>query len=129
MKSSVSLKQSVAILDVTNIAETIEWYESIGFNVLQTNEKFCPGQEVNWAYLKRDDAAIMLNSNDQSNHSGQSVTLYMHTDNVDDLYTELKEKVKIEEELQDRFYGLRDFYFEDINGFKFGIGQPICSQE
>lgn len=125
MTKTITLEPATPMLNVSNIKETIKWYENIGFEVVQTSEKFVPNEPVNWAYLKRDSATLMLNLDTCSKHQGESITLYMNSGNVDSIYEEIKDKVKIVDDIRDQFYGMRDFYFEDINGFKFGIGQPL----
>jgi uncharacterized glyoxalase superfamily protein PhnB len=54
--------------------------------------------------------------------------LYITTDNVDDLYRRLKDRVQVVEELYDAFYGMREFIIRDINGFWVTFGQPMQTQ-
>ncbi len=51
--------------------------------------------------------------------------LYILTDNVDDLYRRLKDRVQVVVELYDAFYGMREFIIRDFNGFWITFGQPI----
>jgi hypothetical protein len=52
--------QNVPILKVPDIARTIEWYKSIGFECTGTNHIWEPGCELNWAELSWQDATFML---------------------------------------------------------------------
>ena len=55
----------------------------------------------------------------------REVDLYITTDNVEELYRRLKDRVEAVEELHDAFYGMREFIIRDINGFWVTFGQPI----
>lgn len=125
MNKVATFSQPTPMLNVKDIDKTIEWYQSIGFTLVETNQKFTPEEPVNWAYLERDGAALMFNLNPACETGSQSVTLYIKTDSVDAVYEEIKSKVKVIDEIKNQFYGMRDFYFEDLNGFKFGVGQSL----
>jgi uncharacterized glyoxalase superfamily protein PhnB len=55
------------------------------------------------------------------------VDLYILTDNADDLFRRLKDRVQIVEELHDTFYGMREFIVRDKNGFWITFGQPLAT--
>lgn len=54
---------------------------------------------------------------------GGSLTFYVEVDNVEGLYDELKEKVTIIRDLQTTFYGMREFYIRDCNGYVLTFAQ------
>jgi len=54
---------------------------------------------------------------------GGSVTFYVQVENVDGLYEELKDKVTIIKDLQTTFYGMREFYIRDCNGYVLTFAQ------
>ena len=43
--------------------------------------------------------------------------LYIHIDQVDHLYSRLKDRVQLVEVPHDTFYGMREFIIRDLNGF------------
>lgn len=48
---------------------------------------------------------------------GGSLTFYMEVENVKGLYEELKDKVTIIKDMRTTFYGKREFYIRDCNGY------------
>ena len=54
---------------------------------------------------------------------GGSLTFYVEVDNVEGLYKELKDKVTIIRDLQTTFYGMREFYIRDCNGYVLTFAQ------
>ena len=57
---------------------------------------------------------------------GATGVLYFDVENVDHLYQELKEKnILIVKEINDKFYGRREFYIQDRDGYFLGFSQLI----
>lgn len=54
---------------------------------------------------------------------GGSLTFYVQVENIEGLYEELKEKVTIIRDLQTTFYGMREFYIRDCNGYVLTFAQ------
>jgi len=48
---------------------------------------------------------------------GGSLTFYIEVENVKGLYEELRDKVTIIKDMQATFYGKREFYIRDFNGY------------
>ena len=113
----------VPMIHVPNVNATVNWYISIGFTVTRQNEE---DGETNWAKLSFGSSEIMLNAGGKpSGDHRREVDLYITTDNVDELYRGLKDRVAVVEELHDAFYGMREFIIRDINGFWVTFGQPV----
>ena len=51
--------------------------------------------------------------------------LYIRIDQVDHLYSGLKDRVQLVEEPHDTFYGMREFIIRDLNEFWIAFGRPI----
>ena len=49
----------VPMIHVPDVRATVEWYESIGFEVIATNEE---DGEINWAKLRFGGSELMLNA-------------------------------------------------------------------
>lgn len=111
------------MINVADADATIDWYVSIGFEVIDTYEE---EGEVNWAFLKRGGAALMVNKRDLTPGSTVGVNLYIDVDDVDALWADLKDRVTVSEAITDQFYGMRDFWIEDPNGTIVGFGQQIA---
>ena len=48
---------------------------------------------------------------------GGSFTLFIEVDDVQAIYDRVKGKVRIVKDMHDTFYGTREFYMQDLNGY------------
>jgi len=116
------LERLTPMLNVADVAATIAWYVSIGFEAINTYEE---NGETNWAWLSRDGVNIMINQRALPPEAATGVNLYIDVDDVDALWADLKDRVTVSEAITDQFYGMRDFWIEDPNGTILGFGQKI----
>jgi hypothetical protein len=49
----------------------------------------------------------------------------VHTDNVDEVYRRLKDRVQVVDAPHVTFYAMREFTIRDLNGFWVSFGQPV----
>jgi uncharacterized glyoxalase superfamily protein PhnB len=113
----------VPMIHVPDVSATAEWYTSIGFKLIRQNEE---DGEINWAALSLGNSELMLDAGGKrSAEYRREVDLYIHTDNVDDLYKRLRGRVQVVEDPHDTFYGMREFIIRDINGFWITFGEPV----
>lgn len=113
------------MIHVPDVRATVDWYTSIGFTLVRQNEE---DGELNWAKLTFGNSEVMFNSGGKpSTEHRREVDLYITTDNVNDLYRRLKDRVQVVVDLYDAFYGMREFAIRDCNGFWITFGQPIQS--
>ena len=54
---------------------------------------------------------------------GGSLTFYVQVEDVEDLFEKLKDKVTIIKGMQTTFYGMREFYIRDCNGYVLAFAQ------
>ena len=121
------MRRVTPMIHVPDVRATIDWYKSLDFNVVNANED---NGKVDWAMLSFGDSAVMFNAGGQNTTSDRrDVDLYVHTDNVSDLYERLRERVEVREELHDTFYGMREFIIRDLNGFWVTFGQDISQAQ
>ncbi len=112
----------VPMIHVPDVRATVEWYESIGFTVNYTYGD--EGDGLSFASLSFGSGEVMFNSDGRtSTHDRREVDLYVYTDDVDDLYRRLKDRVEVVEGLHDTFYGMREFIIRDLNRFWVTFGQ------
>ena len=113
------------MINVPDVRATVEWYRSVGFELVRINED--DGQ-MDWALLRFGDGQVMFNAGGTaSSAERREVDLYVNTDDVENLYETLKDRVKVHEGLHDTFYGMREFIIRDINGFWVTFGQSLPS--
>jgi ankyrin repeat protein len=108
-----SVSKGVPMINVPDVAATLEWYTSIGFTELA---RYGGDGVVSFGMLSFGNAELMLNAYGKP---GQSVGLWFYTDKVDELYRLLKSRqgTAFQEALYDPFYGGRQFSITDLNGF------------
>lgn len=110
------------ILWTENIDETIGFYIRIlGFSLMERND------EWRWASLKKDNVQIMLSQNEYEklNEIGFTGSFYFNVDNVDELWEDLKTKVKVAYEIKTFEWEMREFGIYDNNGYLLQFGQPV----
>ena len=125
-------------LAVKDIKETIKYYqENFNFKVQMLVDESKTifdtqiKEELNyvWAMIYKDNISIMLQSVESLKEDvgvffdniGASLTLYIDVENVDELYLEIKDKVTIYKEITTTWYGQKEFYIKDINGYILGF--------
>ena len=112
------------MIHVPDVRATVDWYISIGFTVTDTYDD--DGEGLSFAILSFGTSEVMFNSGGQlSSSDRREVDLYVHTDSVDDIYRQLKERVDVVEEPHDTFYGMREVIIRDLNRFWVTFGQAI----
>jgi uncharacterized glyoxalase superfamily protein PhnB len=111
------------MIHVPDVRATVDWYESIGFTVINTYGN--DGEGLSFAILSFGSSEVMFNQGGQpSARDRREVDLYVYSDNVDDLYQRIKDRVEVVEGLHDTFYGMREFIIRDLNRFWITFGQP-----
>lgn len=122
-----SIRKCVPMISVPDVAAALDWYTSIGF---QEIARYPDRGAANFGMVSFGKAEIMFTPNGKRGEQGVSVWLY--TDNVDELYQCLKARqfeaatagatnglngIDFVEHLNDTFYGAREFGIRDPNGY------------
>ena len=119
-------KKLVPMIHVPDVRSAVEWYEALGFTVNATHED---EGEMSWALLSFGNSELMFNEGGQpSTDHRREVDLYVHVDDVDNLYLHLKDRVEVVVELYDAIYGMREFIIRDLNRFWITFGQAIADR-
>jgi catechol 2,3-dioxygenase-like lactoylglutathione lyase family enzyme len=109
------------MLPVRDIDRACDFYtKALGFTKVFEN-----GTPVGFVILKRDQAELHLTL--QPNHTPAPFNVaHMMVDDVDALHAIcLGHGLRIIKSLQNKDYGLRAFVFEDLDGNRIDVGQPI----
>ena len=115
-------KKVVPMIHVPDVRATVDWYQGIGFTVTNTYGNDSDG--LSFAILSFGSSEVMFNQGGQpSKRERREVDLYVYSDNVDDLYQRLKDRVEVVDGLHDTFYGMREFIIRDLNRFWITFGQ------
>lgn len=140
-------------LMVNDVNETALFYQNVlGFKLIVAVANFekemeegnivmelKQGQKLDWVNMKKDpenpaseefmfQSRISLEADVPALKGvsiGASQTLYLRTKDVDAHFASIKDKVEIIQEPITRFYGMREWYFKDINGYILCYGQEL----
>lgn len=117
-------KKVVPMFHVPDVRRTVEWYRDLGFDVTVTYDDNAGG--MSFAMVSFGTGEVMFNSGGRlSSHHRREVDLYAYTDDVDNLYDRLKDRVEIIEGPDNTFYGMREIIIRDLNGFWITFGQQV----
>ena len=117
----------VPMIHVPDVRATVEWYQSIGFSVVNTYGNDAGG--LSFAMLSFGETRVMLNQGGQRSTSfRREVDLYIYTSNVEDIYKRLKDRVEVVEAPHETFYGMRELIIRDLNRFWLTFGEPSSFQ-
>jgi uncharacterized glyoxalase superfamily protein PhnB len=116
---------------VPDVARALDWYRSIGF---KETARYDDDGLVNFGMVSLGDAEVMLNMHGKVGRHDAS--LWFYTDRVDELYQTLKARqleaahavlngaagddrsIEFSQDLEDMFYGARQFCIRDLNGYE-----------
>ena len=108
---------------VENVKETIEFYTKIlGFELVLTVPE--QSEILNFAIVKKDSITLMFESKEALTEEYSTLTtekiipcftLFITATNIDKLYIELKDKVKLALNMHQTFYGKKEFAIFDNN--------------
>jgi uncharacterized glyoxalase superfamily protein PhnB len=117
-----TISKAVAMISVPNVKEALAWYESIGFTVLNS---FAEEGVVNFGMVSFGKGEIMMKLDEEP---GSRPSLWFYTEEVEELYKAFQKRqdeikpgdrgrIQFAEELNDTFYGARQFGICDPNGY------------
>lgn len=111
------------ILWTEKLEETIGFYtQTLGFTIVEQNN------EWSWASLFKDGIEIMLsrpNEHIPFEKPFFTGSFYFDTDNVDQLWEQLKLKARICYEIENFPWEMREFAIYDNNGYILQFGQQL----
>ena len=112
------------MIHVPDVRATVAWYEQIGFTVKATYADEA-GVNFSFAIMSFGEATeVMFNiDGETSNRRRREVDLYVYTDNVDELYERLKDRIDVVEKPHDTFYGMHELIIRDLNRFWITFGE------
>ena len=119
--NAIRFGRIAAMLPVKDIARAHDFYTKVlGFTKVFEN-----GTPVGFMILKKDQAELHLTL--QPNHNAAPFNVaHLMVDDADALHAICQQHgLRIIKRLQDKDYGLRAFVFEDPDGNRIDVGQPI----
>jgi len=137
----VTMKKLTPNLMVKDVRKSVEFYTKIlGFtlnmavpeNSQAIEQKLEDNKEYAYAMVSCDEVFFMLMRSDvfaedlpmlKNIEIGASVSFYLDVDNIDEVYNSLKDKVEISKDLHNTWYGMREFYIKDCDGYVLGFAE------
>lgn len=128
-------------LMVKDVSASVEFYISkLGFsfvmavpgNAREVLFEFHREKPLVYAMVKRDGVELMLQSSEslmedipafQGRDIGGSVSFYIETDDLDNLFAGLDASVDVVKKPEGTWYGMKEFYIRDLNGYILGFAQ------
>lgn len=122
-------------LEVADIKETVDFYaENLEFKLIMAvpesqdsvDQNLADGRQYVYALMQKDGVEFMFQRSDSFKNDvvlskglsiGASVSFYMEIEGLEEFYETLKEKELSVTELKTSWYGMQEFYLEDINGY------------
>ena len=129
-------------LAVRDIRQSITFYRDIlGFTpimaVPEDKSSFSPeleeGKRYLFAMVQSGGVEIMLQQEDSLREDvgdfftniGASATYYIRVDDVDQFYKTIASKVEIIKPIETTWYGMREFYIRDIDGYVLAFATQV----
>ena len=115
------IERVMPVLTVPDVAQTVAFYERLGFKVTKQME--------GWAMLQHGEVEIMFSKpNDFMPHDKPLLTgaLYFRVDDATPLWEKMKDTAKVSYPLQDFGYGTREFAILDPNGYLLQFAQELA---
>ena len=111
------------MIHVPDVAATVAWYRDIGFTVVETHGH--EGEGLSFAIVAYGDSQVMFSEGGSTSAQfRREVDLYVYTEDVNEIYENLKGRVDVVEGVHDTFYGMRELIIRDLNRFWITFGQP-----
>ena len=122
-------------LMVKDVKETVEFYQNnLGFKLIMAVPETQDGilseipkdKNVVYALVKNGNVEIMFQTEKSFKEAvpalanalvGASCTLYIELENLENLYARIKDRVEVVKELFTTWYGMKEFYIRDNNGY------------
>ncbi len=129
--------------EVRDIRESITFYEkNFGFKLIMAvpeskdgiELKLTQGKKYVYAMLQKDDIELMFQESNSFKEDiyfskeldiGATVSFYMNIEGIDEFYNKLKEKNLEMTDIKTTWYGMKEFYVKDINGYILGFAEKI----
>jgi uncharacterized glyoxalase superfamily protein PhnB len=128
-------------LAVADIRQAVQFYcENLGFELVMAvpetqdgiHQQLSDDKTYVYAMLKKDNVELMFQRIDTLKEDislfdrdaiGASVSLYMQGKGIDEFYAELKNKNIQITEIRLTWYGIKEFYIKDNNGYILGFAE------
>lgn len=132
---------------VSDIKQTVQFYQNIlGFKLVMAvpetqdriEQQLSEQQEYVYALVIKDNVELMFQRADSFKNdialaryhetSGASVSFYMEVEGIEHFYNEIQKKNIEITEIKTAWYGMREFYLKDNNGYILGFAEKTVGK-
>jgi len=139
--SLMRLRKLTPNFSVHDVSASVKYYQdALGFKLemavreglTSIEDSIADGHKYAYAMVSRDDVYIMFLQSDSfrkdipelsGTPQGASVLFYIDVNNIDDVYGNIKQHTEIMKPLETTWYGMREFYIKDCNGYILGFAE------
>ncbi len=136
------MKRLTPNMAVKDVAQTVKYYvENFGFTLAMavSEDKSSIGQVLDetkqyiWANVMHGEIGLMFQTQQSIQEDvgsffstiGSSQTLYIEVEDASALFETVKDSVEIYKPLSDTWYGAKEFYIRDLNGYILAFSSRI----
>ncbi|PIE54379.1 MAG: hypothetical protein CSA35_06615 [Dethiosulfovibrio peptidovorans] len=137
----MTMKKLTPNLMVRDIRDSVTFYaDALGFEVValvtethETETNLSPGRHYVWALIRSGPVEIMLQEEKSLREDisalaqtpiGASATVYLETENLEALHGRIRERVEIVKDLEVSWYGMKELYVRDRDGYILALAEP-----
>ncbi len=118
------MTQIVPMLPVRSIPASVAFYEALGFEVEDRNDDW------RWAMLRFGDCRLMVDESINVHPSAPRMSvLYLYPDDVRAYHAKLRANGVSLPDLDETFYGMTEFRFDDLDGNRLWVGQAADDED
>ncbi len=129
--------------EVADIKKSVDFYtEHFGFNLVMAvpesqdgvEQTLSNNKEYVYAMMQKDTIELMFQRSDIFKNDivfakdlkmGATVSFYMEVEGIKGFYSGLKNKNLQVTELKTTWYGMKEFYIKDLNGYILGFAEKV----
>jgi uncharacterized glyoxalase superfamily protein PhnB len=126
---------------VRDVTESVKFYQDmLGFELemavpdgsTKIENEISDEGEYAYAMMSKDEVYVMFLKEDSFKYDipllhelpqGASVLFYIEVDNIEKMYKQLESRAEIAKTLETTWYGMREFYIRDCNGYILGFAE------
>lgn len=118
------MTQIVPMLPVRSMPASVAFYEALGFEVEDRNDGW------RWAMLRFGDCRLMVDESINVHPSAPRMSvLYLYPDDVRAYHAKLRANGVSLPDLDETFYGMTEFRFDDLDGNRLWVGQAADDED
>lgn len=137
----MKLQSITANMMVKDVTKSVEYYTQIlrfdlfmwvDFDKQADFDGIHEDVEYAFAILKSENYELMLQSEKSLStdlpflekwYSNSSLALYLRIENIEEYFDSIKDRVEILKNIETTWYGMKEFYVKDINGYILGFAE------